>query len=441
MLFPREHLDRDAIEVVERLQRSGYTTYLVGGCVRDLLLARTPKDFDIATDASPDELKELFGRRCRIIGRRFRLAHVRSGPKILEVATFRGAPEEQESEGDSGFVVRANTFGTPEEDAHSRDFTINALFYDPMRDEIIDYVAGRADIDRRRIRTIGAADQRFREDPVRILRAIKFAARLGFELDPPVALASRSLVELVHQCPVARVTEEIFRIAESGCARRGFEIMMELGLLETLLPEIQTHLSRAPELVAPWLDGLSDLDRLTAAHGTLPRESVYTLLTWPLVQHAIAQLEHPETGDWADIATELTASLAARMAIPLRQRQRLRGVAGLMRRLLHPPRRFRATRPMLMSPSLPLALALLRQGYVRTGEHRETYERWADAALAHGVWAAPFEPRTEQSVTDDPSPPPPDEGGPDGEDGGGRPRGGRRRRGPRRGRGPRSEAG
>src|SRR4029077_12735026 len=189
MLIPHEQIDSTAQKVVRRLTRNGFSAYLVGGCVRDLLLGRKPKDFDVATSATPPEIKALF-RNCRIIGRRFRLAHIFFGPKIIETSTFRANPREVEIvEGESAeatpelsepelLIRRDNVFGTAEEDARRRDFTINGLFYDLDADRVIDYVEGLPDLERRTVRTIGDPDIRFREDPVRILRAIKFAARL-----------------------------------------------------------------------------------------------------------------------------------------------------------------------------------------------------------------------------------------------------------------------
>ena len=196
MPIPLDQIDPDAAKVVRRLSRSGFAAYLVGGCVRDLLLGRKPKDFDVATSATPPEIKSLF-RNCRIIGRRFRLAHIFFGQKIIETSTFRANPREVEADDDDElldaeqghgdnelYIRRDNVFGSAEEDARRRDFTINGLFYDLDGDKVIDYVEGLPDLERRTVRTIGDPDVRFREDPIRILRALKFAARLNFEIEP-----------------------------------------------------------------------------------------------------------------------------------------------------------------------------------------------------------------------------------------------------------------
>src|SRR5262245_36386306 len=180
----RAFIDPDADRVVRRLARHSFKAYLVGGCVRDLLLGRKPKDFDVATSATPNEIRALF-RNCRIIGRRFRLAHVFFGSKIIETSTFRANPRDDD-DGDGGdlLIRRDNVFGNETEDARRRDFTINGLFYDVEKEEVIDHVGGLADLDARLIRTIGDPDIRFQEDPIRMLRAIKFAARIDFNLEP-----------------------------------------------------------------------------------------------------------------------------------------------------------------------------------------------------------------------------------------------------------------
>ena len=181
-----------------------------GGCVRDLLLGRAPKDFDIATDATPSELRELF-RNCRIIGRRFRLAHIIFGNKIIETATFRANPREDE-EGAPGpadelYIHRDNVFGTAEQDARRRDFTVNGLFYDLAAEQVLDYVDGLTDLASRSVRTIGDPNVRFREDPVRMLRAVKFAARLGFDIEDATYQALLSHGKEIEKSPVPRVLE------------------------------------------------------------------------------------------------------------------------------------------------------------------------------------------------------------------------------------------
>src|SRR4051812_7813781 len=239
----RKEIDPDALKVLYRLHQNDYVAYLVGGSVRDLLLGRRPKDFDIGTSAHPYEVKRLF-RNCWIIGRRFRLAHVKFGTKIIEVATFRrqipaGTEEEpaaqvpaaapdprdafkEDPEGVDRLIQHDNTFGTPEEDAFRRDFTLNALFYDIETFSIIDYVGGIEDIRARVIRCIGNPDERFQEDPVRMFRAVALAARLDFEIDEPVLQSiARQHGELARSAP-ARLMEEIYKVMRAGAAEKTF---------------------------------------------------------------------------------------------------------------------------------------------------------------------------------------------------------------------------
>ena len=391
--FDRGFIDPDATEIVERLQREGFETYLVGGCVRDLLLDLSPKDFDIATTASPEECKHVFGRRCRLIGRRFKLAHIRSGREIFEVATFRGRPEDQVADDESGFVVRANTYGSPAEDAISRDFTINGLFYDPIAHLIHDFVDGRSDVESRLVRTIGDAEQRFREDPVRILRAIKFAGRIGLELDPPIVTAAEEVAPHIHDCPVARVTEELFRLVETGHSQRTMRLMKELGVLAVVLPEIQEALDADQALWADWEAWLGQLDRQVKAHGTLPRESTFALMIWPVVWRRIMAHEEPGQVDWGAIAFETILPGALRMSLPVRHRHMLKSTANVVRRILYPRKR-QKKRSILRSPALPMALSVLRMRF-SLGDLAvvDTYEMWARMLETENVRPAPYPPR------------------------------------------------
>jgi len=229
----RAAIDPDADRVVRKLTRAGHKAYLVGGCVRDLLVAKKPKDFDVATSATPNEIKATF-RNCRIIGRRFRLAHVFFGSKIIETSTFRANPRDED---DHDLLIRRdNVFGTETEDARRRDFTINGLFYDVEREEVIDHVGGLVDLDLKLVRTIGDPDIRFQEDPVRILRAIKFAARLDFGFEPATWKALLRWRGEISKCAPPRLLEEIHRLMRGGAARRSFELLVETGVLAVLSP-------------------------------------------------------------------------------------------------------------------------------------------------------------------------------------------------------------
>jgi poly(A) polymerase len=233
-------VDPDVRKVIRRLVRYGHEAYLVGGCVRDLLLGRKPKDFDVATSAHPEEVRSLF-RNSRVIGRRFRLVHVLfHGRKVIEVATFRRSPRNERETGYAeGELIRSdNVYGTAHEDAYRRDFTINALFYDVETNHILDWVGGMKDIQRRIVRTVGEPDVRFYEDPVRILRAIKFAGRLDLGIEPDVHEAIVFCRESLRMAARPRVAEEILRLLRGGQARRSIYIAWETGVLDVLLPEL-----------------------------------------------------------------------------------------------------------------------------------------------------------------------------------------------------------
>jgi poly(A) polymerase len=235
-------IDPQALSVVRRLRRFGHKAYLVGGCVRDLLLGLTPKDFDIATDAKPEEIKSIF-RNSRIIGRRFRLVHLYfRGGKIIEVSTFRAQVEPESEEGEDLLIRRDNVFGTEQEDALRRDFTINGLFYDVAAGRIIDHVGGLDDIRSRYLRMIGDPQVRLREDPVRILRAIRFQAKTGLEMDPELLRCIREYKDDIQLCAPARVLEETLRLLRIGFSARTVELMEQTGVLRVLLPEVQAFL-------------------------------------------------------------------------------------------------------------------------------------------------------------------------------------------------------
>ncbi|MHC5011679.1 MAG: polynucleotide adenylyltransferase PcnB, partial [Planctomycetota bacterium] len=252
--IPPALLDEDAVRVVRRLQRSGHEAYLVGGCVRDLIAGLEPKDFDVATDAHPGRIRRLF-RNARIIGRRFRLAHIRFGRHhVVEASTFRAAPapegkapetDEQAADRRAGRWSGENVFGTAPEDARRRDFTVNALFYDPVEDEILDWVGGLADMEAGIIRCIGDPPVRLREDPVRMIRAIHFAERMGFQVEAGLEEAiRRHATELAHASQ-ARLYIELIKVLNRGRARPTLHRLHELGALAHWLPEMTAELSAA----------------------------------------------------------------------------------------------------------------------------------------------------------------------------------------------------
>jgi poly(A) polymerase len=296
----RRDIDPDALKVTSRLQELGFTAYLVGGGVRDLLLGRRPKDFDIGTSAQPHAIKRAF-RNCWIIGRRFRLAHVKFGSKTIEVATFRrnvradaepeptagelrGAAADAVVAADGGppvagdrLIQRDNVYGTPEEDAFRRDFTVNALFYNSADKTIIDYVGGLRDLEARVIRSIGDPMERFQEDPVRMLRALVLGERLGFTLDDQVVRAIEDVGSQIRLSAPARLMEEYFKILRSGAAEGAFSALARAGLIEHISPEMEEGLS--PE----FFESLSRLDAYRRRFAETPDTLTTTILVGSLL--------------------------------------------------------------------------------------------------------------------------------------------------------------
>ncbi len=349
-LIARDRVDPDAAKVVKRLTRSGHLAYLVGGGVRDLLLEQKPKDFDIATSARPHEVRALF-RNCRVIGRRFRLAHVLfSGGKIIEVATFRRDPRDddaplvdQVAEGEAvrfvpqrrpvdeqaDLLIRHdNAFGEPHEDALRRDFTINGLFYDLERDEVIDYVGGVPDVRARTVRTIGDPAIRFREDPIRMLRAIKFCARLDLGIDPELYDAMIDQRQTLSRASPPRTFEEILRLLRGGAAQRSFYLLWDTGLLAVMLPELAAYLDDVGEERDLVWKRLLAVDR-RAAEGHLPNDAI--LLAVLLQSPAEEYMEGEK--DPALAFDAFIEDMAARFTVPRRIRERMRILLSVQRRL------------------------------------------------------------------------------------------------------------
>lgn len=241
----RSQISENALKVLYRLQKEGFDAYLVGGCVRDLLLGREPKDFDVVTNADPDQVRKVF-RNCRLIGRRFRLAHVHFGKDIIEVATFRGAGEEQNDEqvlNKDGRLLRDNVYGTIEEDVWRRDFTVNALYYNIKDFSVVDYVGGMADHKSGILKLIGDPEIRFREDPVRMLRAVRFAVKLGFNLDASCEASIHTEANLLAGIPAARLYDEALKLFLSGYALQTFELLRHYGLFQMLFPLTENSLA------------------------------------------------------------------------------------------------------------------------------------------------------------------------------------------------------
>jgi len=290
----RKSISDAALKVLYRLSKSGFRACLVGGGVRDLLLGLKPKDFDIATDATPEQVRELF-RNSRIIGRRFRLVHIRFGREIIEVATFRGHAEDSpKTQLDTeGRILRDNTFGDIEEDAMRRDFTANALYYDIRDFSLLDYGGGLEDIKAKRLRMIGDAETRYQEDPVRMLRALRFAAKLDFEIESSAASAIYSCGHLLAVVPPARMFDEVIKLFHSGNATRVFALLREYGLLKYLVPALHEWIEDEPdEAMLDFIDqALVNTDTRVNTEQHVSPAFIFAVLLWPVVQQQATRMQ------------------------------------------------------------------------------------------------------------------------------------------------------
>jgi poly(A) polymerase len=393
-------LDQDALRVISRLSRMGHEAYLVGGCVRDLLVGRKPKDFDVATDAHPRAIKRLF-KNGRIIGRRFRLVHIHYGQHIVETATFRAdpfssreSPEEEAEEREEAdlLITEDNEYGTAEQDARRRDFTVNALFLDPLEHVIHDYVGGLEDLKAGLLRTIGDPPVRLAEDPVRILRAVKFATRLGFRIDEPTWDAMCALAPSLSRSAPPRVLEEILRLLRSGTALGAMRMLRACGALRVILPQVDAYLGSKDEAAdqeradAFWrLMEALDAD---VHQGFVPSTPVcLALLTLRLIEREADPRTRTLRGPPPDlglVASEVLDPLALVARISRRD-------AGRAKRLILHQKRFTQTtgrrfRPQafLQSEEFPEALDLFRIRLAARGQGWDIYEGWRarrDAAL------------------------------------------------------------
>lgn len=360
--LPVEEINVNALKVVRRLTEGGYEAYLVGGCVRDLLLGNEPKDFDVATDAHPEEVHALF-RNSRLIGRRFKIVHVRFGRDIIEVATFRAPHSKQQTQqnfSEGGMILSDNIYGNFSEDAERRDFTMNALYYDPEHNAIKDTVAGLADIKAQQIRLIGDPESRYREDPVRMLRAVRFRAKLGFDIETKTARPLRQLGLLLHDIPPARLFEEILKLFMSGHGERSFEVLREYELFGWLFPESERLLDEAgaAELIRL---ALASTDRRIANDMPVTPAFIFAALLWQPYLHERESLEQ----EGADAYTAnleaannvvsrqlLVSSIPRRFSGPMRDiwslQYRLPNRAGKKPETLMLHKRFRAAYDFLL---------------------------------------------------------------------------------------------
>jgi len=342
----RKNISDSALKVMARLRKSGYQAYLVGGAVRDLLLGGHPKDFDVATDATPEAVHELF-RNSRIIGRRFRIVHVRFGREVIEVTTFRGHHEngEQHSapaggnhsrQSDKGLLLRDNVYGTLEEDAVRRDLTVNALYYDAGTFEVFDHVHGLQDLERRSICIIGNPAVRYREDPVRMLRVLRFAAKLDFEIDADTAAAIPDCAILLREIPPARLFDEFLKLFLSGYAAGTLEQLLRHDLLQYLFPETSELVLRDTRALALVRAAMANTDQRIAEDKPVTPAFILAALLWPVAQELATQLE--DRGDAPMVAMhsaaqQTIAEATRHISIPRRFSQPVREIWEFQLRL------------------------------------------------------------------------------------------------------------
>lgn len=333
----RKNISPAAIKIIKQLEDAGYAAYLVGGGVRDLLLGSHPKDFDVATNAKPEEVKRLF-RSARIVGRRFQIVHVRMGREIIEVTTFRGHHEESASHARSedGMLLRDNVYGTLETDAMRRDFTVNALYYTLKDFSVIDYCNGMEDLKNRTLRIIGDPATRYKEDPVRILRALRFAAKLGFNLEPKTAKPIRELSGLLLNVSDARLFEEVLKLFLGGSATATFNLMREYDLLAHLFPGTDKALKAGDEFGANLIEQcMINTDKRIRADKTVTPAFIYAALLWPGLQQQFKLLsgQMTPTQAWTQAAQNVINQQLTRTAVPKRFLIPMREIWDLQQRL------------------------------------------------------------------------------------------------------------
>ncbi|MEO6259673.1 MAG: polynucleotide adenylyltransferase PcnB [Thermoanaerobaculia bacterium] len=399
----RRRVPENVLKVLYRLHRSGYRAYLCGGSVRDLLMNRPPKDFDIATDAHPADIRKLF-RNSRIIGRRFRLVHIIFQDMNVEVSTFRREPERVVQEDVENLLITDdNTFGSPLQDARRRDFTINALFYNIADFSVIDYVGGLDDLTDGLVRVIGDPDVRFREDPVRLLRAIEFASRLGFQVEPATWDAIRRHRNDILKASPPRVSEEILELLRRGWSRGAVRLMLSSGLLEPLLPEVcRTIDGDGPdggprEGIEYFWKMLEVLDRTSQAGRKISDAVLLSVLFLPWIVHDLEVEESKRDGrmrisDVILFIRELIQPVCARMAFAAGTRHQIEAALETFWRLLEPPGDRKSQFRFVYREPFNDAMALLELYALSSGKHVDALRQWqsfAQKVKREGGEAAP----------------------------------------------------
>lgn len=342
----RKNISDSALKVMSRLRSQGHQAYLVGGAVRDLLLGGHPKDFDIATDATPEEVHGLF-RNSRIIGRRFRIVHVRFGREIIEVTTFRGHHESGDEaspatggnhsrQSDKGLLLRDNVYGTLEEDAVRRDLTVNALYYDAGKFEVFDHVHGLQDLQNRQVCVIGEPEVRYREDPVRMLRAVRFAAKLDFDIEKKTANAIPTCAHLLREIPAARLFDEFLKLFLSGYGAATLEQLLKYDLLQYLFDETSHLIHQEPRSLALVRAAMANTDKRIAEDKPVTPAFILAALLWPVASRGASELEGRGDSPMVAIhsaAQQTIAEASTQLSIPRRFSQPMREIWEFQLRL------------------------------------------------------------------------------------------------------------
>ena len=321
----RANISPNALKVLYRLKSAGYQAHLVGGGVRDLLLGREPKDYDVATDASPEEVRDVF-RNSRLIGRRFRLAHVQFGREIIEVATFRAGQDEEQADQhqtDEGMLLRDNVYGNIEQDALRRDFTVNALYYNIADFSIIDYAGGVEDLNNGILRLLGDPETRYREDPVRMVRAVRFAAKLGFRVASETESPIPEFAPLLSDIPAARLFEEMLKLFLGGSAVGSFEKLRQYGLFAQLFPDTDACLAELDHEfpLTLVLKGLENTDNRVREEKPVTPAFLFAVLLWEPVRRRAAELEARGVVPFQSVqqaAAEVVSRQLKRVSLPRR---------------------------------------------------------------------------------------------------------------------------
>ena len=380
--FPAHDISRAAIQVTETLQEAGFSAYLVGGCVRDLLLGGHPKDFDVATNATPEQVTKLF-RRSRIIGRRFKIVHVRFGREIIEVTTFRGSHEEANKKNEAvqcekGILLRDNVYGDIESDAKRRDFTVNALYYDPAKEEILDFTNGLKDLEARQLSIIGNPDERYKEDPVRMLRAIRFAVKLGFTLTESSEKPIHQHADYLSHIPAARLFEEVLKLLMSGYATAILHKLKDYKLLAYLLPAADACLDKGSEEGKKLIfSATANTDKRIRKNQRVTPAFLYAAMLWPSLNNEMQYLIKEQKLAPQDALQRASQGLVNQQlthtAIPKRFLIPMREIWSLQLRL--PRRQGRRAYQLMEHPRFRAAydFALLRE---ESGEQLDGLGSW-----------------------------------------------------------------